>query len=43
MDLQKSILWRNNEEDNGGIKRKGIGKPLGILVEGNIHNICVYH
>jgi hypothetical protein len=32
MDLQKSILWRNNEEDNGGIKEKGVDKPLGILM-----------
>jgi hypothetical protein len=24
MDLQKSILWRNNEEDNGEIKEKGV-------------------
>lgn len=41
MDLQKSILWRNNEEDNGKIKEKGVDKPLGILMGGNIHNICV--
>jgi hypothetical protein len=32
MDLQKSILWRNNEEDNGEIKEKGVDKPLGILM-----------
>lgn len=32
MDLQKSILWRNNEEDIGGIKEKGVDKPSGILM-----------
>ncbi|GJL35413.1 hypothetical protein TUM17576_22330 [Enterobacter hormaechei] len=32
MDLQKSILWRNNEEDNGEIKKKGVDKPLEILM-----------
>lgn len=32
MELQKSILLKNNEEDNGGIKEERVDKPLEILI-----------
>lgn len=41
MDLQKSILWRNNGGSIGVIKDMRVDKSWGILIGNNIHNIFV--